>query len=77
MGALSTLLVCGVLGAMTAVGVDAQSPQPAPVAPATAVPSGVQWFTELRAGLEEARRTGRPVMLLAAAPSCGGVSGMW
>jgi hypothetical protein len=50
----------------------------APAAPApVGLPAGVSWFTDLRAGLEEAKRSGRPVMLLAAAPSCGGVSGTW
>ena len=54
------------------------TPQTAPASPAAAaVPAGVHWFTDLRAGLEEAKRTGRPVMLLAAAPSCGGVPGTW
>lgn len=53
-------------------------PTATPAAPhAAAVPAGVNWFTDLRAGLAEAKRTGRPVMLLAATPSCGGIPGTW
>lgn len=38
---------------------------------------GVQWFTRLKDGLAEARRTGKPILYLSAAPSCGGVPGLW
>jgi hypothetical protein len=38
---------------------------------------GIQWFTTLSDGLNESQRTGRPVLLLTAAPHCAGISGMW
>jgi Spy/CpxP family protein refolding chaperone len=38
---------------------------------------GIQWFATLAGGLEEARRTGRPILLVSAAPHCAGVSGVW
>jgi hypothetical protein len=50
------------------------SPSTGREAPAT---GGIQWFTGLKQGLAEAERTGRPILFLSAAPSCGGVSGMW
>ncbi len=42
---------------------------------------GIQWFATLDAtldaGLTEAQRTGKPALVLSAAPHCGGVPGMW
>lgn len=40
-------------------------------------PAGIQWFTDLEAGQAEAKRTGRPILFVSAAPHCGGISGMW
>lgn len=37
----------------------------------------IAWYTDLFSGLEEAKRTGKPILLMSAAPSCGGVPGMW
>ncbi len=46
--------------------------------PAEATQSGgIQWFATLKTGLAEARKTGRPVLFVAAAPHCGGVPGIW
>ena len=43
------------------------------------VPSGpgIAWFGSWEAGLAEAKRTGRPILILSAAPQCQGVPGMW
>jgi hypothetical protein len=38
---------------------------------------GIAWFTSLDAGLKEARRSGRPILFVSAAPHCAGVSGIW
>jgi hypothetical protein len=38
---------------------------------------GIQWFTTWEAGKAEAERTGRPLLLVSAAPHCAGVSGIW
>jgi hypothetical protein len=39
--------------------------------------SGIQWFSSWDAGVAEAKRTGRPILLVSAAPHCAGVSGIW
>jgi hypothetical protein len=39
--------------------------------------AGIQWFATWEGGLKEARRTGRPILLVSAAPHCAGVSGTW
>lgn len=38
---------------------------------------GIQWYATLEHGLAEAKRTGKPILFLSAAPHCGGVSGIW
>jgi hypothetical protein len=64
------------LGAGLAPAARAQTAsKPAAKAPAPA--GGIQWFTRLRDGLAEAKRTGKPILFLSAAPSCGGVPGVW
>ncbi len=42
-----------------------------------ATPGGIQWFGTWTAGVREAKRTGRPILLVAAAPQCHGISGLW
>lgn len=39
--------------------------------------AGIQWYATWESGLREARRTGRPILLVSAAPHCAGVSGCW
>lgn len=48
-----------------------------PTAAGTPSTSGVQWFATLERGRAEAERTGQPILFLAAAPHCGGISGIW
>jgi hypothetical protein len=38
---------------------------------------GIQWFATWESGLGEARRTGKPILLVSGAPHCAGVSGIW
>jgi hypothetical protein len=56
-------------------------PPEKPKKPADDVPqakaAGIPWFATWESGLAEAKRTGKPILLVAAAPSCGGVSGIW
>lgn len=68
------LFVVGSLAAQA----PARAPKPAP-APAAQVPDGIQiqWFATLDRGLAEARRTGKPILFVSAAPHFAGVSGMW
>ena len=39
--------------------------------------AGIPWFATWESGLREAQRTGKPILLVAAAPHCAGVSGIW
>ena len=39
--------------------------------------SGIAWYGVLQDGLQEAKRTDRPILFLTAAPQCNGVPGMW
>ncbi len=41
------------------------------------VVSGIAWFGVLKDGLKAAKRTGKPIMFLTAAPQCDGIPGMW
>ena len=41
------------------------------------LPAGIVWYGVLQDGLEQARKTQRPILLLSAAPQCAGVPGMW
>ncbi|MDA1195766.1 MAG: hypothetical protein O2894_11350 [Planctomycetota bacterium] len=40
-------------------------------------PGGIQWFATWTDAAAEARRTERPILLIAAAPHCRNISGMW
>jgi hypothetical protein len=57
-------------------GKDKDKDEPPPDATVAQTP-GVQWFATLERGQAEAQRTGKPILFLAAAPHCGGISGMW
>lgn len=37
----------------------------------------IAWYGTLESGLAEAKRSGRPILLVSAAPHCTGVSGIW
>lgn len=37
----------------------------------------IAWYGQLNDGLAEAKRSGRPILLVSAAPQCQNVSGMW
>ena len=41
------------------------------------VPGGIQWFATWESGGREAARTGRPILLVSAAPHCARVPGIW
>lgn len=37
----------------------------------------IQWYASWQMGLRQARASGRPILLIAAAPHCHNVSGIW
>jgi hypothetical protein len=37
----------------------------------------IAWYGTLAGARAEARRSGRPILLLSAAPQCRGISGVW
>lgn len=39
--------------------------------------AGIQWFATWQSGLQEAKRTGKPILLVSGAPHCAGVPGIW
>jgi len=41
------------------------------------VPSRIAWYGDLETGLAEAKRSGRPILLVSGAPHCLGVPGVW
>jgi len=46
-------------------------------AAAPAPQGGIAWYATWKDGTDEAKRSGRPILLIAAAPQCHGVSGLW
>jgi hypothetical protein len=37
----------------------------------------IAWFGTWEEGLAEAQRTGRPILIVSAAPQCHNISGLW
>jgi len=83
--ALATLLL---LGSVPAHAQDRGAPPPdgprrggpprlEPTAPLPAAAEKIAWYGTWQEGLAEARRSGRPILLVAAAPQCHEVPGMW
>ena len=65
---LTAIMAIGLLSSETA------SAQPAVEPKAAAI---IQYYATLDRGLAEAKRTGKPILFVSAAPHCAGVSGMW
>ena len=75
-GVLATLLVIAGVAQAPAQGRGGQS-FGGSVPGSEDVVSGIAWFGVLKDGLKEAKRTGKPIMFLTAAPQCDGIPGMW
>ena len=41
------------------------------------MPDKIAWYATWKSGLAEAERSGRPILLLSAAPHCHQTSGIW
>lgn len=59
------------LGLLSSQSASAQSASP-PKSDAN-----IPYYATLDRGLAEAKRTGKPILFVSAAPHCAGVSGMW
>jgi hypothetical protein len=62
-----------------AAGAVAQGPRPSDLGE-SALPlgdPGIAWYPELAQGLIEAKRTNKPILFMAVASQCGGVSGVF
>jgi opacity protein-like surface antigen len=78
------LLLSTALAVLTASGLaSAQLSPPTEASYGGSVPAsekvvpGIAWYGVLKDGLAEAKRTGKPILLITAAPQCSGVPGMW
>lgn len=69
---LITLALGGCFVRAAAGTARAASPAKKPAAPAK-----IAWFGTWKEGLAEAKRTGRPILLIAATPHCHNISGLW
>ncbi|MEM7455622.1 MAG: hypothetical protein AAF456_14815 [Planctomycetota bacterium] len=49
----------------------------APAQQREGIPAGIVWYGKLSDGLEVARATQKPILLVSAAPQCAGIPGMW
>jgi hypothetical protein len=52
-------------------------PKLQPTEPLAATAEKIAWYGTWTEALAEARRTGRPILLISAAPHCHNVSGVW
>ena len=57
----------------------AQGPRDASIGQSQLNPgdTGIAWYTTWETGMAEAKRSGRPIMFMAAATQCSGVSGVY
>ena len=81
---LRLLVLSATLAVLTTTGpASAQLPPPTGASYGGSVPAsekvvpGIAWYGVLKDGLAEAKRTGKPILLITAAAQCGGVPGMW
>ena len=72
------LLACAL--ALAPSGAGAQEGPGRPPGPGLVTPAKgdhIAWFGTWEGGLAEAKRTGRPILLISAAPHCHDVPGIW
>ena len=77
------LVYLSLLLLMTTASVHAQLSPPTGASYGGSVPNsskvvtGIAWYGVLEDGLAEAKRTGKPILLITSAAQCNGVPGMW
>jgi hypothetical protein len=64
-------------GLAVAAALMAAAPPRVASAPSGTPAARIAWFGTWQAGQAEAKRAGRPILLIAAAPHCHNVSGIW
>ena len=79
---VAAVLILGVLAAShSSFGQDRPSrrngPRAGPTVDWSKVEHRVAWYGTLQLGRAAAKKTGRPILLVAGAPHCGGVPGVW
>jgi len=80
---MKRILVCLLLLLLITPSITAQLAPPSGSTYGGSVPSsrkvvtGIAWYGVLADGLAEAKRTGKPILLITAAAQCNGVPGMW
>ncbi|MFP6739389.1 MAG: hypothetical protein VCD34_11685 [Planctomycetota bacterium] len=67
------VLIAFLLPGLPAVG----SAQEKPAVKAESRQGGIAWYGTLQSALGEAKRTGKPILLVSAAPHCHNISGIW
>lgn len=70
-------IACGILIALALLRPESQPIEPGRAAPPAKISGQIQWFATWQSGLKEAQRLNRPILLVASAPHCAGVSGVW
>lgn len=65
--------------ALSGAGLSAQGPRPDNLgaSPQAIGDAGVAWYTTWDTALAEAKRSNRPIFFMAAAATCGGISGVF
>lgn len=75
--AVSLLLLLACQLACQPLAAQGPSPGSEPAADRATERGGIAWFGTWQQGLAEAKRTGKPILLMAAVPQCHGVPGVW
>lgn len=74
---MSNWIVSALTVMVLACGAGAQPPRPGKTVDWSKVAKRIAWFGTWKGALAAAQRTGRPVLLISAAPHCHQISGVW
>lgn len=76
---MSKLFLCMTSIVAMTLTAQAQGPRDASIGQSQLAPgeAGIAWYTTWETGIAEAKRSGRPIMFMAAATQCSRVSGVF
>jgi len=74
---ITLLLALAALPALQGPPARSGGPQRPPEVEVVNRPARIAWYGVWEDAAAEAKRSGRPILLMSAAPSCSGVPGMW